>query len=245
MIRVHQVKEFLGLASLFVVMCIVMSVAEAETETEAIQSHKSIYKAAKGFVRGHVASLHKQAVEIKVGKLDSRLRLRQCDSAIEAFLPKGSRDIGKTTVGVKCTGSKPWSLHVPVTISVFKNVLVAARTLQKAAILTEADIKLVRHDLSSLAYGYYEDKKSGSGMKLKRRVVAGAVLTPAMLKKPRIITRGQKVAIMAQSGRMQIRMMGKALDSGALGDRIKVLNVKSKQKLEGTVTSSSVVEVDI
>ena len=209
------------------------------------QSHGSIYQAATNFLSSRVNSKHIQRVEIKTGKLDLRLKLKKCNKSLQAFLPKGGREIGKTTVGVKCIGSNPWSLHVPVTISIYKKVLVAARTLQRGDILSDADIKLEVHDISGLSYGYFEDKRIGAGMKIKRQALAGAVLTPSMLKKPQIITRGQKIAIMAQSGRMEVRMMGKALDNGALGDRIKVMNIKSRQKLEGIVTSSAEVQVDI
>ena len=50
---------------------------------------------------------------------------------------------------------------------------------------------------------------------------------------------------MAQSGLMVVRMKGKALASGAVGERIKVMNVKSRKKLEGVITSSGEVKVDI
>lgn len=220
-------------------MCIPVAVAET------YQSHKSIYQTVKSFVRKNFTSQHNQKPEINVGKLDSRLKLKKCNKHLQAFSPKGSRELGNTTVGVKCTGSKPWSLHVPVTISIYKNVLVAARPLQKGTILTEADFKLAKHDLASLSYGYFEDPKAEIGMKLKRRTLAGTVLTPAMLKKPQLITRGQKVTITALSGRMEVRMSGKALGNGAIGDRIKVMNLKSRKKLEGVVTSAGEVEVSI
>ena len=160
-------------------------------------------------------------------------------------MPKGSRKTGKTTVGVKCTGSKPWSLHVPVTISIYKKVLVAARQLQKNDVLAASDMKLVKYDLANLPFGYFEDIDNTVGMKLKRRAGSGVVLTPAMLVKPKIVSRGQKVTIMAQSGNMVVRMMGKALNNGAVGERIKVMNIKSGQKLEGVITPSGEVEVKI
>jgi len=222
-------------------MCIGLPDAIAGT----YQSHNSIYQAARNFVRSQVVSQNNQQAEIKIGKLDSRLKLNQCNKKLNTFLPKGSRKLGKTTVGVKCTGRKPWSLHVSVTISVFKDVLVASHQLNKNSILTEADFKLEKHDLAELHYGFFEDLKIAAGMKLKRRVLVGAVLTPAMLKKPKIISRGQQITIMAQSGRMQVRMEGKALANGAVGERIKVMNLKSKQKLEGVVTSTGVVKVEI
>jgi len=239
MIRRYQLKIVISCILLY----IFISMPDAIAET--FQSHSSIYWVAKKFIKDHVISQHAQKPEIKIGKLDSRLKLKKCNKYLQAFLPKGSREMGKTTVGVKCTGSKPWSLHVPVTISIYKNILVATRQLQKNTVLTASDIKLTKHDLASLAYGYFEEKKSGIGMKLKRRVLAGAVLTPAMLKKPQVVTRGQRITILAQSGRMLVRMTGKALNNGAVGDRIKVMNIKSSKKLEGIITSSGEVEVDI
>lgn len=224
-------------------ICACMFMADAGAATH--QSHQSIYWVAKSFVSKHLSSQGIKKPEIKVGKLDSRLKLNKCNKNLQAFLPKGSREIGNTTVGVKCTGTKPWSLHVPVTISIYKKVLVAAQAVQKNTILSKADIKLVKKDTADLAYGYYEDLKSVTGLKLKRRLLAGTVLTPAMLKKPQVITRGQKVTIMALSGRMEVRMMGKALDNGAVGERIQVMNLKSRKKLEGVVTSAGEVEVGI
>lgn len=235
------------LKSVFSTLCLglLLQMNMSSAVAGSFQSHESIHQAAVTFLRDHVVSNQNQRVEIKTDKLDSRLKLKQCSHPLQAFLPKGSRELGKTTVGVKCVGAKRWSLHVPVTISIFKKVLVAARTLQRGSILVDADIKLAVHDIAELSYGYFGDKRIGAGMKVKRRAIAGAVLTPFMLKKPQVVSRGQRVTIMAQSGRMEVRMMGKALDNGAIGDRIKVMNIKSRQKLEGIITSSAEVKIEI
>lgn len=239
MTRRHSIKNTLSCVLLYTLLS--LHVAKAET----YQSHASIYWAAKNFIQKRVTSQENHKPEIKAGKLDSRLKLTKCNKRLHAFLPKGSRETGKTTVGVKCTGTKPWSLHVPVTVSIYKNVLVSTRQLQKNTVLTASDIKFARHDLTDLPYGFFEDKNSSIGMKLKRRVLAGAVLTPAILKKPQIVSRGQNITLLAQSGRMVVRMLGKALDNGAAGERIKVMNIKSRKKLEGVITPSGDVEVDI
>ncbi len=236
----HYLLKFVFSCALMYVF-LYMNVAMAG----AFQSHWSISQVAKNFIRGHVAALENQQPEIKMGKLDSRLKLKNCNKKLQAFLPRGSRTIGKTTVGVKCTGSKPWSLHVPITISLYKNVMVSARQIQKGTVLTALDIKLARHDVATLSYGHFEDITNAIGMKLKRRASAGVVLTPTMLIKPQIITRGQKISIMAQSGNMQVRMNGKALSNGAIGERIKVINIQSMKKLEGVITAKGEVKVDI
>ncbi|PCJ88949.1 MAG: flagellar biosynthesis protein FlgA [Thiotrichaceae bacterium] len=211
----------------------------------AYQSHTSIYKAAETFLSAHVLSKHNNQATVTVGKLDSRLKLKKCNKRLQAFLRKGSRRIGKATVGIKCTGTKPWSLHLPVTISVFGDVLVAKTQLHKGDILSASDLKIEKHDLANLPYGYIEEIASSAGMKIKKRIDAGTVLTPSMLKKPRIISRGQKVTILARLGRMQVRMEGKALAHGAAGERIQVMNLKSRKKLEGVITVNGEVKVDI
>ncbi len=237
--------KYPSLKKLFSYSCLCALLYTPVIFAASYQSHKSIYQTAKTFVRNHVVEKHGQRPEIKIGKLDSRLKLKKCSRKLQAFLPKGSRDIGKSTVGIKCTGKKSWSIHVPLTISLYGKVLVSSHQLQKGSVLTAADIKLTRFNLANLSFGYYENLKNGIGMKLKRRVSAGTVLTPAMLKKPQKIARGQKVTIMAQSGSMLVRMKGKALGSGAIGDRIKVINIKSRKKLEGIITLKGEVKVEI
>ncbi len=224
-----------------VLLILFSSVSHAAT----YQSHTSIYKTAETFLSTHVLSKHNNQATVTVGKLDSRLKLKKCNKRLQAFLRKGSRRIGKATVGIKCTGTKPWSLHIPVTISVFGDVLVAKTQLHKGDILSASDLKIEKHDLANLPYGYIEEIASSAGLKIKKRIDAGTVLTPSMLKKPRIISRGQKVTILARLGRMQVRMEGKALAHGAAGERIQVMNLKSRKKLEGVITVNGEVKVDI
>ncbi|MBL4711671.1 MAG: flagellar basal body P-ring formation protein FlgA [Gammaproteobacteria bacterium] len=230
-----------NLLCFIVLMSVQMSLAFAS----AYQSHKSIYYAARNYVNTQVIDNNGSKAKVIIGKLDSRLKLKRCSKYLRAFMPKGSRKLGKTTIGVKCDGVIPWSLHVPVTISKYIKVLVATHQLQKGSVLKISDIQLKSFDIATLPYGFIEDIKSGTGMKLKRRVLTGAVLTPAMLKKPQIISRGQQVTILAQTGLMAVRMNGKALANGAIGDRIKVINLKSRKKLEGIITMAGEVKVKI
>ena len=234
-----QLRKFIH--SCGVVLLLFSSVSHAAV----FQSHTNIYKVAEQFLSANVLSKKKNQATVTVGKLDSRLKLKKCSKRLQAFLPKGSRKIGKTTVGVKCKGAKPWSLHIPVTISIFGDVLVAKRQLHKGDVLSASDLKLEKHDLANLPHGYIEEISISTGMKVKRRVTPGTVITPSMLKKPRIISRGQKITILAHLGRMQVRMEGKALAHGAAGERIQVMNLKSNKKLEGVITDKGEVKVDI
>lgn len=209
------------------------------------QSIESIHNAARQFVYEHTKAVYDQEADIEVGRLDSRLRLSQCDMPLEVYLPQGSRDLGRFTVGVRCVDDKPWSLHVPTTVTIYKNVIVTAESLPRGKILTENDFKHLQYDVSKLPAGYIEDASYGVGMELKRRLSGGVPLTTTMMRRPKIIKRGQQVSIIAKAGNVEVRMSGKALAHGAVGERIRVLNLKSKKKLEGIVTPSGDVKVDI
>ncbi len=209
------------------------------------QDHDSIFNAAQQFMQQHVKSVHKQTAQIETGKLDSRLKLNRCSLPLEVKLPQGGRDLGRITVAVRCTDAKPWSLHVPVTVTIYKNVIVTAKSLPRGQILTQQDLKQTRYDMSKLPAGYIEEISMGIGKELKRRVSVGDPLTTTLIKKPVIIERGQRVSIVATSGTIEVRMSGKALAHGAAGERIRVLNLKSKKKIEATVMPSGEVRVDI
>lgn len=210
-----------------------------------VQSIDSIRKAARQFITEHTKTVYQQPAEINIGKLDSRLRLRQCNLPLDVYLPTGSRDLGRFTLGVRCSGQKPWSLHVPVTVTIYQKVIVTARSLPRGKILTGNDLKFAKHDKSKLPAGYMDELTEGVGMELKRQLSNGAPLTTSMIRKPKIIKRGQRVSIIARAGGMEVRMAGKAMAHGAVGDRIRVLNLKSKKKIEGTVTPSGDIRVDI
>ena len=228
---------------LYLFLC--LSLVAAASSADGYQSHESIHDAARQFMLDHTLAVYNQAAEITTGRLDSRLRLRQCELPLETYLPEGSRDLGRLTVGVKCSDAKPWSLHVPIRVTIYKDIIVAAKPLARGTLLSQDDIKRVKYDVSKLPGSHIEDESYSLGRQLKRRLSAGAPLTTGMMKKPQIIRRGQQVAIIAGRGGMEVRMSGKALAHGAAGDRIRVLNLSSRKKVEGTVTPSGDVRVDI
>lgn len=209
------------------------------------QSHQSIQDAVRQFMMEHTRSVYNQTAEIEKGRLDSRLRLNQCNMPLEVYLPEGSRDVGRITVGVRCADEKPWSLHVPITVTIYKDIVVTTRSLSRGTILSPGDFKRVRYDVSKLPNGYIADENTGIGMELKRHLSGDEPLTTSMFRKPKIVERGQQVSIVAGNGGMEVRMSGKALAHGAVGDRIRVLNLSSKKKIEGTVMPTGDIRVDL
>lgn len=209
-----------------------------------LEDHQQIRAVAEDMARQR--SQHPSAdVQIKAANLDPRLRLARCDTALEAFLPHRWQVRGNGTVGVRCTGSRPWVLYVPVNVSIYDQVVVSTHPLPRGTRLRQSDLNLERRDLARLIGGYLQDTQQAVGKVLRRPIGLGSVLTPAIIESERLIHRGDRVQIVASLRGMEVRMVGKALNDGAAGERIQVRNLATKRIIEGTVTGKGRVRVQL
>ena len=74
------------------------------------------------------------------GSLDSRLKLAACDQPLATYDSPNGLNGGRGVVGVRCNGSKPWKIYVPVRIALMESVVVSRRAIVRgqelSAILT-------------------------------------------------------------------------------------------------------------
>ena len=73
-------------------------------------------------------------------------------------------------------------------------------------------------------------------MALRRAVRAGLPLRAADLAKPELVQKNDTVMLHYEVPGIVLAMRGKALESGAEGDMVSVLNVNSKRTIQGMVT---------
>lgn len=208
------------------------------------QAHERIREAAERHILNDPQPAEGR-LELEVGHLDSRLRLNACDHPLETFTPDGSGTGSRATVGVRCHTPTPWTLYVPVTRALYQPVLVTSQSLARGRRLKSGDLHLEERDTTRLHRGYLTDPRQALGNTLKRSLRMESVLLPTHIKAPYAIKRGERVSIIAKSGELYVRMQGKALESGALNDRIQVRNESSDRKIEALVTARGVVEVTL
>ena len=216
------------------------------TTVQAMQWHPlaDIEKTAEDYVRGIIGPSAKRTT-LQAGRLDRRLQLAPCTQDLEAFQQRGAKINSRTVVGVRCNGSHPWKIYVPVDVIVAESVLVTRLPLPVGHIFSAGDVATETRDVSRLAGGYVSRFEALEGKRLKHALMAGRVITPSMLKADIMIRRGQSVTIVAQHQGVTIRMMGKALTDGTENQRIRVENTKSKRVVEGVVRSPEHVEVRV
>ncbi len=207
------------------------------------QSLDSIRQAARQYILDRGVD-YPSPPTVEADPLDSRLRLAACSRPLETFSPSTTeRPLGKVTVGVRCTGQNPWSLFVPVTVSVMAPVVVAKRDLARGDLITAEDLRLEPRDLSRLHRGYLEHPEDALGNRVRQHIRRDDVITPSRISVPLAVKRNSRVVIVANNPAIAVHMAGTALESGSIGDRIRVRNRSSRRELEATIVSQGVVQV--
>lgn len=199
-----------------------------------------IRNAAKAFAAREAAAAHARTV-VEPGSLDPRLRLERCAAPLQAFLPPGGRLAGSATVGVRCPST--WTVYVPVRVRFDAKVLVSVRAIGRGETLRTTDFRLETRDLAALPGPAITDASRAVGQQTAVPIGPGAVLTPRMVKQPRLVRRGDRVTILARVGGLEVRSTGEALADGVEGDSIQVRNLLTKKIIQGTVSEPGLVSV--
>ncbi|MCQ4296393.1 flagellar basal body P-ring formation protein FlgA [Pseudomonas stutzeri] len=181
--------------------------------------------------------------EINISRLDPRLRLNQCDQPLVASLGSTTTPIGRVTVRVSCEGSSPWSVFVPAQVRLYREVIVATRSLLRDTVLSPTDVSLAERDVSVLNQGYLTRLDEALGNKLTRPIQPDQVITPNQLEMAKVIRKGDQVVITARSGTISVRMPGEAMADGMPGKQISVKNQRSGRTIKARVIGPGQVEV--
>ncbi|HEX2653677.1 MAG TPA: flagellar basal body P-ring formation chaperone FlgA [Xanthobacteraceae bacterium] len=115
-------------------------------------------------------------------------------------------------------------------------VAVPTRTLARGDIIKAADILIERRPRSEFAGASAVPTTDVIGLAARRPVRAGQPLREADLMKPEIVHRGESVTLIYEIPGVALTAQGKAVDAGAEGDIVAVLNVQSKRAVQGMVT---------
>ncbi|WP_425317458.1 flagellar basal body P-ring formation chaperone FlgA [Stutzerimonas chloritidismutans] len=181
--------------------------------------------------------------EVEVARLDPRLRLNQCDQTLTTSLGSTTIPVGRVSVRVSCEGSSPWSVFIPSHVRLYRQVLVASRSLLRGTVLTDADVSLAERDVSILTQGYLTRHDEALGNKLTRPAQPDQVITPNQLEMAKVVRKGDQVVITARSGSISVRMPGEAMADGVTGKQIPVKNQRSGRTIKARVTGPGQVEV--
>lgn len=121
-------------------------------------------------------------------------------------------------------------------------VAVLTRDIDRAELLKSSDVSLERRPKAEVP-GEPAARDRSIGMQLRRAMRAGTPLRVADIVKPDFVLRDQAVTIIYQVPGLYLTTRGKAIENGAEGDTVSVLNLQSKRTLTGVVTGRGQVTV--
>ena len=230
----------LGLASVILASVLVASPAVA---SERYQSLESIAQIVRQTVSAMpvVTSLKNPSIEVL--RLSNRLRVVECPEPLSALEPATGLRGGRISIRVSCKGPRPWSVYVMASVKSEVQVVITTRAMARGEVLLPEDISEKTVLRAPAIQPLLRQTEEALGNALKRSIGEGVELSAAMLKKPTIIRSGEHTLIMAEAGGLQVRVTGKALQHGVVGEIIRVLNLSSKKTVRGRVEADGTITV--
>jgi flagella basal body P-ring formation protein FlgA len=136
----------------------------------------------------------------------------------------------------------PTKLRFSGTAIEMVEVAVLTRDIDRADTLKSSDVALERRPKAEVT-GEPASRERSVGMQLRRAMRAGTPLRAADIVKPDFVVRDQAVTVIFQAPGLYLTTRGKAIESGAEGDSVSVLNLQSKRTLTGIVTGRGQVTI--
>lgn len=225
------------------VLCILsLALYAHDVRAGSIEKLDNIRQAVRSFTIAKVGD-ESDNVQVKLGRLDPRLRLPKCDTDLDTYFAPGAKTLGRTSVGVRCEGPKAWSLYVPVFIDRLVAIAVAQENIPSGHIVTAADMHFEQRSAAKLNGNHFTARDQLLGKVTRRPLQRGAAFTQNAVKNARLVRRGERVVLALKTGTVAVRVAGTAMRDGTLGERIPVRNLSSKRIIEGTVHEAGLVLV--
>ena len=161
-------------------------------------------------------------VEVKVGRLDPRLKLAPCQH-IDTYLPPGLPVWGATRMGLRCTqGPKLWNVSIALQVSVWAQATVLKAALPAGTVLDAGQLGQAEVDIAAAPGAAVADPMLAVGRTLGRSLAAGATLRQTDLKARQFFAAGETVRVTALGPGWQVVTEGQAVGAGIEGQTVHV-----------------------
>ena len=183
-------------------------------------------------------------VDVKVGKLDPRLKLAPCQH-IDTYLPPGLPAWGATRIGLRCTqGAKLWNVSIPIQVSVYAQATVLKAALPAGTVLDASQLGQAEVDIAAAPGAAVPDPLLVVGRTLGRSVAAGATLRQTDLKARQFFAAGETVHVTAVGKGWSVETEAQAIGPGVEGQNVNV-RTEAGRLLSGRATGQGQVEVTL
>ncbi len=125
----------------------------------------------------------------------------------------------------------------------FFEVLVASRLIKLGDEINSSDIKIIRVKKLKSGETSINDSSKIYGMEARSNILPGQIIKLSDLKKPPVIKENDPVTLVYTAKDVNLKTLGIAQSSGAIGDKIKVKNEKTGIVVFGEIIDKNIVKV--
>ena len=147
------------------------------------------------------------------------------------------------TVHARCAGDEVATFPVWFKVRAYAPAAVATRDVPAGGTLAASDVRIAEVDVASVREALPASEARGRALQARVPLKAGSPIARAAVRPEPDVVAQQPVLIRAVSGRAKVQLMGLALQSGRVGDRVQVINLSSGDTLLARVTDARAVEI--
>lgn len=120
---------------------------------------------------------------------------------------------------------------------------VLKRSLRNGTLISAADIEMKPVRIDTLSGDTILDKDKIIGKTPERYLVAQKFIRKDDITAPMMVERGQRITILSQKGPIRLSAVGKSMETGSLGDIIRVVNIDSNKTIQAEIIEHGVAQV--
>lgn len=125
-----------------------------------------------------------------------------------------------------------------------RDVPVLSRDMMPGDVVKARDIQWVKLPASRVAGNIVGSENQLKGMSPRRPVRAGEPLRLSDMEPPVLVGKGAQVDVVYKTGALTLTARGRALEDGAIGDVVRIMNIRSNRTIEGTVSAPNTISID-
>jgi len=128
-------------------------------------------------------------------------------------------------------------------VRVLETAIVPVRDLRRGQTLGPEDVRVAKIDAARMRGNFVRTIDVAIGKRLKSSVRDGQPLRESQIEVVPVVDRGDRVMLVIDRGGLRVQAIGRAQESGAAGQWIRVLNVDSRREVSGRVDPEGKVHV--
>lgn len=123
------------------------------------------------------------------------------------------------------------------------DIVTVTRAIERGTVVKDGDVTIERRARAEIGRDVITDRDLVIGFAARAALQPGKPIRTADLMKPELVQRNETVTLVYEVPGVMITVRGKAMEGGAEGDVISVLNEQSKRTVQGVVTGPGRVTV--